>query len=38
MKILTVLTSHDVLGNTGVRTGFWLEGFAGASAGAATGE
>jgi putative intracellular protease/amidase len=28
MKILMVLTSHDVLGNTGLRTGFWLEEFA----------
>jgi hypothetical protein len=28
MKILTVLTSHDVLGNTGHKTGFWLEEFA----------
>jgi hypothetical protein len=28
MKILTVLTSHDVLGNTGPKTGFWLEEFA----------
>ena len=25
MKILTVLTSHDQLGNTGRKTGFWLE-------------
>jgi putative intracellular protease/amidase len=25
MKILMVLTSHDQLGNTGKRTGFWLE-------------
>ncbi|OZC65138.1 type 1 glutamine amidotransferase domain-containing protein [Rhodococcus sp. 06-462-5] len=25
MKILIVLTSHDVLGNTGRKTGFWLE-------------
>ena len=25
MKILMVLTSHDVLGNTGRKTGFWLE-------------
>ncbi len=25
MKILMVLTSHDQLGNTGIRTGFWLE-------------
>jgi putative intracellular protease/amidase/catechol 2,3-dioxygenase-like lactoylglutathione lyase family enzyme len=28
MKILMVLTSHDQLGNTGVKTGFWLEEFA----------
>lgn len=27
MKILIVLTSHDQLGNTGKRTGFWLEEF-----------
>ena len=26
MKILMVLTSHDKLGNTGRKTGFWLEG------------
>jgi hypothetical protein len=25
MKILMVLTSHDPLGNTGRKTGFWLE-------------
>src|SRR5262245_60282238 len=25
MKILMVLTSHDRLGNTGRKTGFWLE-------------
>jgi putative intracellular protease/amidase len=25
MKILQVLTSHDTLGNTGRKTGFWLE-------------
>jgi len=25
MKILMVLTSHDKLGNTGRKTGFWLE-------------
>jgi putative intracellular protease/amidase len=25
MKILTVLTSHDTLGDTGRKTGFWLE-------------
>lgn len=29
MKILIVLTSHDRLGNTGHKTGFWLEEFAG---------
>ena len=28
MKILLVLTSHDQLGNTGHKTGFWLEEFA----------
>jgi putative intracellular protease/amidase len=28
MKIMMVLTSHDQLGNTGRRTGFWLEEFA----------
>ena len=28
MKILMVLTSHDQLGNTGRKTGFWLEEFA----------
>ncbi|GFO61197.1 dimethylallyltransferase [Geomonas silvestris] len=28
MKILIVLTSHDQLGNTGEKTGFWLEEFA----------
>ncbi len=28
MKILQVLTSHDQLGNTGRKTGFWLEEFA----------
>lgn len=27
-KILMVLTSHDRLGNTGAKTGFWLEEFA----------
>ena len=27
MKILMVLTSHDKLGNTGRKTGFWLEEF-----------
>ena len=25
MKILMVFTSHDQLGNTGRKTGFWLE-------------
>lgn len=25
MKILMVLTSHDELGDTGRKTGFWLE-------------
>src|SRR5690606_33773306 len=25
MKILMVLTSHDQLGDTGTKTGFWLE-------------
>jgi putative intracellular protease/amidase len=25
MKVLFVLTSHDPLGNTGRKTGFWLE-------------
>jgi putative intracellular protease/amidase len=25
MKVLMVITSHDQLGNTGRRTGFWLE-------------
>lgn len=25
MKVLIVLTSHDTLGNTGKKTGFWLE-------------
>src|SRR6201994_4143382 len=25
MKVLIVLTSHDQLGNTGRKTGFWLE-------------
>ncbi|MFB5147997.1 type 1 glutamine amidotransferase domain-containing protein [Burkholderia orbicola] len=25
MKLLVVLTSHDTLGNTGEKTGFWLE-------------
>jgi len=28
MKILMVLTSHDQLGNTGLKTGLWLEEFA----------
>ena len=28
MKILMVLTSHDELGDTGKKTGFWLEEFA----------
>jgi putative intracellular protease/amidase len=28
VKILMVLTSHDVLGSTGRKTGFWLEEFA----------
>ncbi|RII27001.1 MAG: type 1 glutamine amidotransferase domain-containing protein [Geobacter sp.] len=28
MKILIVLTSHDQLGDTGMKTGFWLEEFA----------
>ena len=28
MKIVMVLTSHDQLGNTGRKTGFWLEDFA----------
>lgn len=28
MKILIVLTSHDQLGSTGMKTGFWLEEFA----------
>lgn len=27
-KVLIVLTSHDTLGNTGEKTGFWLEEFA----------
>jgi putative intracellular protease/amidase len=25
MKVLMVLTSHDILGNTGKKTGFWIE-------------
>src|SRR5579871_1405289 len=28
MKILMVMTSHDQLGNTGRKTGIWLEEFA----------
>lgn len=28
MNILMILTSHDQLGNTGAKTGFWLEEFA----------
>lgn len=28
MKVLIVLTSHDTLGDTGAKTGFWLEEFA----------
>ena len=28
MKILMVPTSHDTLGNTGLKAGFWLEEFA----------
>jgi hypothetical protein len=28
VKVLIVLTSHDQLGNTGHKTGFWLEEFA----------
>ena len=28
MKIAMILTSHDQLGNTGHKTGFWLEEFA----------
>src|SRR5580700_994082 len=28
MRIVMVLTSHDTLGNTGLKTGFWLEEFA----------
>lgn len=28
MKVLIVLTSHDQLGNTGHKTGFWIEEFA----------
>jgi hypothetical protein len=37
MKILMVLTSHDVLGNTGRKTGFWLEEFARLASGAVAG-
>jgi hypothetical protein len=25
VKLLKVLTSHDILGSTGLKTGFWLE-------------
>lgn len=28
MKVLFVLTSHDKLGDTGEKTGFWVEEFA----------
>jgi hypothetical protein len=28
MKVVMVLTSHDQLGDTGRKTGFWLEEFA----------
>ena len=28
MKVLIVLTSHSELGNTGKKTGFWIEEFA----------
>jgi len=28
MKVLVVLTSHSGLGNTGQKTGFWIEEFA----------
>jgi len=28
MEILIVLTSHALLGNTGEKTGFWIEEFA----------
>ena len=28
MNVLFVLTSHDQLGNTGHKTGFWIEEFA----------
>jgi len=27
-KVLFVLTSHDALGDTGQKTGFWIEEFA----------
>ncbi len=27
-RILMILTSHDMLGSTGQKTGFWLEEFA----------
>ncbi len=30
MKVLMVLTSHDQLGDTGRKTGFWLEELSGA--------
>jgi hypothetical protein len=33
MKVLMVLTSHDQLGNTGRKTGFWLEEMAAPSTG-----
>jgi len=36
MKILMVLTSHHQLGNTGRKTGFWLEEFAPLDIGAST--
>jgi putative intracellular protease/amidase len=28
MNVLMVLTSHSDLGNTGLKTGFWIEEFA----------
>jgi len=28
MNVLMILTSHDSLGSTGKKTGFWLEEFA----------
>jgi hypothetical protein len=28
MRVLIVITSHDQLGNTGRKAGFWLEEFA----------